>query len=121
RQADGLPDIPGLNWAEALERTDGNKDLLLDLLTTFVDSFETMPANLRDAFAAGHLDVVHREAHGMKSAAGYIGATEMRAIAERLEHAAAEGDANAIAPLFHAFLDELERLLAALDKTRTPA
>ena len=63
---------------------------------------------------------VRRTAHGLKGASGYVGGTEVAAVAQRIEHLGATNDL-AIAPDLLAALErEVTRLSLVLDRMAQP-
>ena len=75
----------------ALSRVEGDRDLLLEILAVFM---EEAPAQLRQiskSAALGDLEVLRRQAHSLKSAAGSVAAQQLTERAARIESHAQSG------------------------------
>jgi CheY-like chemotaxis protein len=102
------------NRAEALERTDGDADLLRELADLFLTECPGYLEALRTSLAAGDARTLHRTAHTLKGALANLAAHPARAAAQRLEDAARAGDLAAAGNLIPALMHEVERFKAAL-------
>ena len=109
-----------LDWAEALERMDGDEAMLHELLQLFVQDSPNMLKRIEDARCAGDLHALERAAHGLKGASATISACAVAQLARRVEMLAREGQAGeahaATARLEH----EMQRLIAALQTLDEP-
>ncbi|MBW2702092.1 MAG: response regulator [Deltaproteobacteria bacterium] len=75
----------------ALSRVEGDRDLLMEILAVFM---EEAPAQLRQiskSAALGDLEVLRRQAHSLKSAAGSVAAQQLTERAARIESHAQSG------------------------------
>jgi len=77
------------DWRELRER--GEPDLIAELVATFLQDSEQRVARLVAAVQTGDRAVVRREARTVKGTAELLGASHLRATAERLEDEAARG------------------------------
>lgn len=93
-------------------QTFGNRDFAAELVHALVTSTQDDLAQLRTA--DGALDTVRSVAHRLKSSAHYVGCNALRAFAQRLEHAAGDGDAANAAALAAIVAPTVARLLGLL-------
>lgn len=108
REAAGIPDA-------IAEQTLGDPAFAAELVQALVNSTQDDLAQLRTA--GGDLEAVRSVAHRLKSSAHYVGCQSLRALAQRLEHAARDGDAAttaAMAAIFEPTAARLLELLSAL-------
>lgn len=93
-------------------QTFGNRAFAAELVHALVTSAQADLAQLRAA--DGALDTVRSVAHRLKASAHYVGCHALRALAQRLEHAASDGDAANAAALAAIVAPTVARLLALL-------
>ncbi len=67
-----------IDAASAIQRMGGDEELYREVLAVFFDDVPKQLELLRSAFAAKDMATAERQAHSLKSAAGNIGADEMR-------------------------------------------
>jgi len=107
---------PACDYAAALERLGGDEELFAEVAGVFRDDAPKMLNDLRKSIAANDPVGVRRSAHGLKGASGYVGGTEVAAVAQQIEHLGATNDL-AIAPdLLSALEREVTRLSLALSQ-----
>ena len=110
---EAIPDIEGIDIAEALRRVVGNKTLLIDLLRQYAGEQEGSAARIREALRKGDDALAERLAHTLRGVSGNIGATEVQETAAELELSfGEEGDATRTE-------ERLDRLSRVLDSTVT--
>lgn len=111
-----VPPAPpmGLDVPAVLKRFGGKPDRVVRLLTGFLRDFADGPRQIDDHLRAGDTESVAALAHMVKGSAAYFDARDVCARAERLEHAARQGDAEAMAIHGTAFSEELNLLLDAI-------
>jgi HPt (histidine-containing phosphotransfer) domain-containing protein len=89
-----------LDLAALAEVTGGDAELGAELVRDFLASTGDDLRELDEALAAGELEEARRRAHRIKGAARIVGAHEVCALAQQVEHAAAAGSsAEQLAPL----------------------
>ncbi|SOZ31365.1 conserved protein of unknown function (plasmid) [Cupriavidus taiwanensis] len=93
-------------------QTFGNPAFARELLQALVSSTRADLAQLRQAGA--NLEVVRGVAHRLKASAHYAGCHALRLMAQRLEHAARDGDATTAAALAAIVATTAARLLVLL-------
>jgi CheY-like chemotaxis protein len=109
---DGL-DLPGFDL-RPLARNLGDRGKLLNLLRQFADSTREDVEAIASASAAGDRAEVRRIAHRLAGPAGFIGARDVHAAAQRLSQAAKSGE-----PLDEALADLCRRHAVALARIDT--
>jgi two-component system, sensor histidine kinase and response regulator len=124
-----LPDSPGpgpsddpLDLAAALERLDGDRQLLEELAALFLEESAQNLREIRKAFQAGEARLLERLAHTVKGASANIGATLVARAAADLEKVGRSRNlAGAESPLskLEAELTRLEPVLRELAHDRT--
>ena len=113
---DGLPRVRGLDTVLGLSRVLNKKSLYLTILRRFAKGYGSSAAQILEALSVGDHAAAERSAHSAKSVAGNIGATEIQALAERVETALREHRPPAeIHQRVLEFERELGSLIVALD------
>jgi two-component system, sensor histidine kinase and response regulator len=113
--APAAPSSPRLDTAAALERVEGDRELLEEIVHLFADE---CPANLkviRQAAAAGDLHLLERLAHTVKGASLSVGGVSVAKAALVLETQARAGDLANVAQLIENLANEIELLLPELE------
>jgi CheY-like chemotaxis protein/HPt (histidine-containing phosphotransfer) domain-containing protein len=78
------------------QRFQHDEDLIRNLLSYFLEDILVQIKNLFDSMETGDLPAAELRAHTIKGAAANIGAQALRAVAEKLESCAKEGDLPAM-------------------------
>ncbi|BCS54219.1 response regulator [Geobacter sp. SVR] len=92
----GLPmSVPGIDWAELLERLRGNLPLCVKLLHDFRESHGTAAGEIRGALKGGDRMAARRMIHTLKGIAGNLSAGEIYKTAAALEEALERGGTDA--------------------------
>jgi len=102
-----IPDIPGIDIPDALERTGITWDTFRRLLRDVSEDQKMIFDELGRAVRELNHKEIRRLAHSMAGVAGNISAYELRRVARRLEHAADEEDETRLSDL----LESVEREL----------
>lgn len=105
REAAGIP-------AALAEQTMGDPEFAAELVHAPATSTQADLAQLRAA--GSDLETLRSIAHRLKPSAHYAGCQSLRALAQRLEHAARDGDAATTAALAAIFVPTVARLLDLL-------
>ncbi|MCU1249212.1 MAG: Sensory box histidine kinase/response regulator [Edaphobacter sp.] len=87
-----LPEIAGINLADALNRVAGNRRLYRDLLGQFVAKQGDAANQISTALESGDSKLAERIAHTVKGVAGNLGITEVQSVAQKLEKALRGGE-----------------------------
>jgi len=110
-----MPVIPGINTAEALSRINGNLDLYVKILKIYKNNHPA-PEAIVDHFRKGDQETARREAHTVKGMSAQIGAADLHGIAAGLEESIKAGDGAAVEKNAMLFIDELQKVLASVDR-----
>jgi two-component system sensor histidine kinase/response regulator len=104
-----------LNRRLALERVDGDEELLREVARLFLDDYPRAVAEIREAISSGDARRLEREAHGLKGAAANFGAEPVVAAALHLEQLGRQGQAAGAEPGLAALEAALARLRGDLE------
>ena len=108
-----LPGPPAFDFEKIRRLCRGDAGKIEEMLALFLGSSEDLLLQLGEALAANELPLAARQAHQIKGAAAYLGATEVTALATEIEAAAREVDLEAC-------LSTLEDLEAAFIRLLIP-
>lgn len=85
-----------LNVAQALERMEGDRELLEELAHLFTDEWPKSAAEIEAALKAGDATQLERLAHGLKGAAANVGAERLSTAALEMEKMSAARNLKSI-------------------------
>jgi len=108
------PAAVAFDHASALERVEGDLELLTDLIGIFLEDLPRQVGALHKAVEDQNPNRIEQEAHRLKGAAASLGATAVSACAERLEQSGREGNCAAAQPEWVQLEAEIARLESAL-------
>jgi len=111
-------DGAALDRREALERVEGNLELLAEMVGLFVDEYPAATDAIQTGLAAGDLDAVAGAAHQIKGNLATFAAREAATAAAELESLARAGDVHDAAAAWERFLDTFSRLEPELTALR---
>ena len=86
------PELPDLDWDDAMENLGDDAETLLQLLDAFFDKWPQQLSELRAALDEAEPDAFASAVHKVKGVLGYFGAKRAREAAQRLERMGREGD-----------------------------
>jgi len=110
-----IHDIEGLDVSGALNRLDGDRDLYLWLLRSFVENQTSIATLIEEALSAGDTKLAARHIHTIKGIAGSMGAVALEELSRSLENAIAKGEPIArVSSVLGSFTSELDRLMTQL-------
>ena len=112
--------LPAFDAPSALERVDGDRELLAEILGLFREQAEPTRDVIGSALAARDGAALERAAHSLKGSAANVSALEVQETALRLEHAAHDGDWDAGEAAWADLEGALPRLRAALAAFEAP-
>ena len=92
----------------------GEPDVLAEVLSCFSTRCRRGSTRLRNAWAAGNIEEVHRAAHSLKGSAGNIGARRLYEVCRQLDDMGKSGDLAAAAPLVDALGVEFGKVEAEI-------
>ncbi|MBT8247198.1 MAG: response regulator, partial [Acidimicrobiia bacterium] len=107
-----------LDRREALQRVEGNLELLAEMVGLFVDEYPSVTGAIEDGLAEGDLEMVASAAHQLKGNLATFAARDGAAAAANLEATARSGDAAGSAVAWEQFLDVFSRLEPELTALR---
>jgi len=103
-----------INWAEALERVGGDRQLLRELVRLFPGECQRLLGEARKALADGQTSKLRLAAHTLKGALGTLAATKAQTPAAQLETMARNGNLEGADEILVALEREVDRLLPDL-------
>ncbi|HKR26731.1 MAG TPA: response regulator, partial [Acidobacteriaceae bacterium] len=99
----------------ALERLDGDEDLLGEVTAIFVEQAPRQLAALQAAIAAGNAQAAGEIAHSLKGELSYFGMAEVSECARRIENLAHEDKLEAMSTEFAALQSRVEALMHLME------
>jgi signal transduction histidine kinase/DNA-binding response OmpR family regulator/HPt (histidine-containing phosphotransfer) domain-containing protein len=109
-----LPPVSGLDWEVALGRVEHRRALLERLVRSFLTDYDDAAGAFLYYAEEQRFDALQRLAHGLKSAAAYLGAEQLAAHARELEQALKQGKPEEALAGVPPLVKELEMLLSGL-------
>ena len=112
-----LPDLPGVDTAEGVNRFGGNVKSYIKLLQKFSENQADTISQMTRALQSGDKELTVRLAHTLKGVSGSIGATGLQGLASRLESAikdSADGQTNSLLADTGTELDRVIKLIDGL-------
>ncbi len=100
--------LPGIDLPGVLKRLGNRREMLDRLLLQFVDDYQGIPDQVREALAAGDMELARSLAHSLKGVAGNLSARRVYNAASILEAAVRQGKDDELPPL----IEELGAALA---------
>ncbi|MCD4825599.1 MAG: response regulator [Phycisphaerae bacterium] len=107
--------------ADAIERMDGDTEMLKELLELFQEHSESMITMIWEALAAHDCELLAKAAHTLKGAMGNVSAKAAQAAALQVETLAKAGDIVAAGEAAARLQQELARFLAFISEKQTGA
>jgi signal transduction histidine kinase/CheY-like chemotaxis protein len=101
-----------------LERVQGDRKLLGELLNMFCEEYPRRQAELREALAARDAKLLERAAHSLRGSAGNLGAAATALAADALEQLARGGDLTNANDAVAAIETEMARLFPEIEQFR---
>ena len=108
-----LIDQSALDSIRALQQP-GAPDLLTRIITTYIDSADSIVAAMRESLATGDLELLSRSAHTLKSSSASLGAMRVSRLCTTLEANTRRGNLDGAEKLVESITREHERSAAAL-------
>ncbi|HEV2276806.1 MAG TPA: response regulator [Acidobacteriaceae bacterium] len=105
---------PAWDEALALERLDGDEDLLAEVMAIFLEQAPRQLASLQAAIAAGDSQAAGNIAHSMKGELSSFGIAGVSECARRIETLAHEGNLEAMATEFAALESHVEEVMQSM-------
>jgi two-component system sensor histidine kinase/response regulator len=113
--SDGKHAESSIDWAAALDRLQGDRELLEELVGVIRQEAPRLLAEVRDAVDRGDAAALRLSAHTLKGSLGNFAAARAVEAARRLELMAKQGDLSDAQPALVALEHELSRFLPELE------
>ena len=94
---------------QLLETADGDTEFLQEVFNTFIESVADLRPVMDQALRAGDMATLHRAAHQLKGASGYVGAEPLRETFSRLQ-ALAQDDATSGLTMLDSLTQQLDAI-----------
>ena len=98
----------------ALEKVEGNFDILVDLAKVFLDYYPKLLLPLKEAIEKADAEALAGAAHDVKGAVGFFGPTRAATAAVELERIASQADFEAASQVHATLRKNVEDLAEAL-------
>ncbi|HEX6163256.1 MAG TPA: Hpt domain-containing protein [Vicinamibacterales bacterium] len=98
----------------------GEPDVLAEVLKLFLDEVPARVERLRNAWADGNIEEVHRSAHSLKGSAGNIGARRLHAVCSKLDEIGKSRDLVAAGPLVRELGVEFDKVETEIRRLLNP-
>jgi two-component system, sensor histidine kinase and response regulator len=105
------------NPEELVGRLSGDENLAREIVAGFLTDVPTHFRVLQEMIASGDARNIILTAHTLKGAAATVAAPALRALCDKIEHAAAAGDLPNVASLLKLLIQQFERFQAALKQS----
>ncbi|MDP2653004.1 MAG: Hpt domain-containing protein [Candidatus Omnitrophota bacterium] len=103
---------------DVLERVQGDKDLLLELMDIFSEDYAEKKDILLDLLEDVNFEEIRNVAHSIKGAAGNISAKSVHAVAERIEKMAEHKEQKDLGDALRKMDEEFAKLVICMDEVR---
>jgi two-component system sensor histidine kinase/response regulator len=105
-----------LDVAQALERMEGDRELLEELAHLFTDEWPKSASEIDAAFNAGDTTLLERFAHGLKGAAANVGAGRLSTAASEMEKLARAGNLKTLPAQWEIVKEETATLFEEFER-----
>jgi len=112
--ANGHPSTQCIDWQQALDAIEGNRELLGELIGIFREECPKLRSEIATSLQSGDLPGLRRAAHTLKGALGHLAAGNGVQLAQQIEDHARRGSAEAIHPLWPLLQTQLDEINQAL-------
>ena len=103
-----------VNWFEALEGTEGDRDLLMATAEAFLEESPRLLATIRGAITDNATAELEMAAHALKSTLCFFGAMTISDAAAKLEEMAQTGNLDEAAPTFTTLEEDMSKVMSAM-------
>jgi HPt (histidine-containing phosphotransfer) domain-containing protein len=110
-------DAPPIDLPAALSIVDGDRDLLLDLIVTFLEDYPKSVAELESAIRAGDTQRMAHVAHSLKGSVVSFGAKTASTLAHKLETMGRQAELEDAPLVLQQLAHELERIAIFVTET----
>jgi len=102
--------FPSIDKDKVLERVEGDKELLREIVNLFLEDYSKLMSEIREAIAGADSQALERAAHGLKGSVGNFSAKAAYDAAHSLEVIGREGDLSRAGKAYVLLKTEIERL-----------
>jgi signal transduction histidine kinase/CheY-like chemotaxis protein/HPt (histidine-containing phosphotransfer) domain-containing protein len=112
------PPAVASSWdrAAALDRVEGDEELLQDICRIFLEESPKLMSRLQQAIAEENAEGVSQAAHSLKGESGYLGATNVSQMAKQLETMGRDCELSQAATVFGQLQKEVASLSAGMQQ-----
>jgi two-component system, sensor histidine kinase and response regulator len=103
-----------VDWFEALEATEGDRDLLLITVEAFLEESPRLLATIRDAITEDAMAKLETAAHALRGTLRFFGAVTASDTAAKLEEMARAGNLDNVQDTFTTLEAEMNKVISAL-------
>ena len=107
---------PVFDYADFLERIDGDVDLLKEVIEIALEDTPRLLADLFAAIRRGDADAVERAAHTLKGATANISAKRLHALSQQVQQAVKNEGVDSLEPWIGRFAENYDKLTWELKK-----
>ncbi|MFW5967078.1 MAG: Hpt domain-containing protein [Persicimonas sp.] len=111
-------DEPVVDWEEALDRVDGSRETLDELVEIFLEQWPQIMDEIEQGVARGEPETLRRAAHMLKGSASVFAARPVVDAADRLSSMAKADDFQGAEQALRDLQDEVERLVPVMQEHR---
>jgi two-component system sensor histidine kinase/response regulator len=114
-----VPPAVNGSWdrAAALDRVEGDEELLQDICRIFLEESPKLMTSLQLGLAQGDPEAVSRAAHSLKGESGYLGAANVSQMAKQLETMGRDRELSQAPAVLEQLLKEMVSLSSAIRQT----
>ena len=113
-----FPSEPAFDKVQALERVDGDLELMADMIDLFMDDYVNQISDIDKAISESNPKVLERAAHKLKGAAGNFVAKSVCDLAHQLETMGRAGDLGKASVIYETLKTQIGKLTAELTKVK---
>jgi two-component system sensor histidine kinase/response regulator len=112
------PPVITTSWDKgaALNRVEGDEELLKDICRIFLEESPKLMTQLQQAVAQEDAEGVSRAAHSIKGESGYLGAANVSQMAKQLETMGRDCELSQAPPVFEQLQKEMAGLISAIQQ-----
>ncbi|MBF0135314.1 MAG: PAS domain S-box protein [Magnetococcus sp. DMHC-1] len=107
-------ELYGIDVQDALERFDGDFDLLNKLLTAFANKYAALSAEVTTLLDQSDMEGIQRLVHGIKGSAGNVSAKKVALLAGKIEKMIRQNDISGCKLAIHAMTGEVAHVIQAI-------
>lgn len=110
-------EMPIIDESRLMEEFGGDQEILAELKALFLERVPPLFDAIQEAAAAGNMEGLAREIHGLKGACATYGAPRLTQVCKGMEMLARGGDLVSIQANMNVLQDEFEKVLDAVKES----